>query len=361
MLSDENLLSRTILFLRFPLIVGIVFIHTNLYDVMIGGVSLAEEGQFPLYETAFHILSNELARIAVPLFFFISGFLFFYRADFSSDVFVVKLKKRVRTLLVPYLFWNIVVSIYTFLAQSFGTSMTSGRAKLISEYGIVDWLNLFWDYRKGCPICYQFWFIRDLMIVILLSPLVYWWVKNTKALGIVTLGMLWVFEIWHNVPGVSITAFFFFSFGAWYGIGRRDFVADFSKMRSFVTCLYPILVATSTIVWHQKVAGWSFLHQLGILAGLAAIVSWVSFGIGKNRLYGSAFFAGSSFFVYAYHGMCLALVMKCWLKSFQPLSEMTMLGGYLLIPFFVSGLGVGIYALSKKCFPAFTGIITGGR
>lgn len=363
MLSDENLLSQTILFLRFPLIVGVVFVHNNLSDVIIRGISLVEDGQFPLYEIIFHILSDELARIAVPLFFFISGFLFFYRTDFSSAVYVVKLKKRVRTLLVPYLFWNIVVFVCSFLTQSFLASMTSGRAKLISEYGIVDWLNLFWNYRKGYPICYQFWFIRDLMIVILFSPLLYLWVKKTRTVGIVLLGLLWILSIWSsvNVPGINITAFFFFSFGAYYGINGRNFVTDFGKVRLFVTCLYPILVAVSTIVWHQKIAVGNFLHQLGILIGLVTIVSWVSFGIEKNRLYGSTFLAGSSFFVYAYHGMCLAFIMRYWLKLFQPLNEMTVLGGYFLISFFVSGFGVGLYALLKKCFPTFTGIITGGR
>lgn len=36
MLSNNELLSKTITFLRLPLIVGVVFIHTNLNDVNIG-------------------------------------------------------------------------------------------------------------------------------------------------------------------------------------------------------------------------------------------------------------------------------------------------------------------------------------
>lgn len=362
MLSNDDLLSRTILFLRFPLIVAVVFIHAKLSDVMIGGVSLVEEGQFPLYELVFHVLSDELARIAVPLFFFISGFLFFYRTDFSSGAYAMKLKKRVRTLLVPYLFWNIVVFCLVFLTQFFLTSMTSGRNKLISEYGWVDWLNLFWDYKSGMPVCYQFWFIRDLMVVILCSPLVYGLVKYGKAAGVAVLGILWGFDIWIRMPGISIEAFFFFTLGAWYSINKCSFVTVFGRLRLFVTVLYLVLVVASTFVWHQKMTEWYHcLHQLGILAGLVTVVSWVSFGIGKKRLHGSPFLAGSSFFVYAYHGMPLAFAVKYWVKLFQPGSEVTMLGGYFLITAFIVCLGVGIYALLKKWFPAFTGIITGGR
>lgn len=66
--NDDATLSKTIMFLRFPLIVAVVFIHTGLEDVMINGTLLVNEGQFPIYGLLRHILTNELARIAVPLF-----------------------------------------------------------------------------------------------------------------------------------------------------------------------------------------------------------------------------------------------------------------------------------------------------
>ena len=103
MSSNNDRLSKTIMFLRFPLIVAVVFIHTNLADVMINGRLLVNEGQFPIHDLFRHIITNELARIAVPLFFFISGFLFFYHTDFSMKMYKQKLKKRVRTLLVWFL------------------------------------------------------------------------------------------------------------------------------------------------------------------------------------------------------------------------------------------------------------------
>lgn len=81
MLSNDDVLSKTIMFLRFPLIVAVVFIHTNLTDVMINGTLLADEGQFPVHDVFRHVMTNELARIAVPLFFFIAGFLFFYHSE----------------------------------------------------------------------------------------------------------------------------------------------------------------------------------------------------------------------------------------------------------------------------------------
>lgn len=361
MLSNDDRLSKTILFLRFPLIIAVVFIHTNLTDVMINGTLLVDEGQFPIHDLFRHVITSELARIAVPLFFFISGFLFFYRTDFSMVVYGQKLKKRARTLLVPYIFWNVVVFLLFLLTQLFLSSMTSGRNKLITDYNWLDWLNLFWNHRDGMPVCYQFWFIRDLMFVILFAPVLYYLIKYCKVFAVMVLGGLWLFDLWFDVPGISITAFFFFSFGAWFSINRRNFTVDFLQMRWLVTSLYFMLVVAGTLLWYYKITDYSFVYNLGILVGLVMIISWTAYGIENSCLRASTFLAGSAFFVYAYHGMPIALIVKYWVKMWQPVSELTMLTGYFLIPLFIVGLGIALYAVLRRWLPAFMGLITGGR
>ena len=109
MLSTDDLLSKTIQFLRLPLIVGVVFIHT-LND---------SYGQFPVYDWTRYLVNDELAHIAVPLFFFMSGFLFFYRTDFSFATYKQKLIKRVHSLLIPYLLWNAEMLVVGFIHPSF--------------------------------------------------------------------------------------------------------------------------------------------------------------------------------------------------------------------------------------------------
>ena len=103
--TEISILSKTMTYLRFPLIIAVVFIHTQLGETIINGESVAEESKFIIHDILFHIITNELARIAVPLFFFISGFLFFYKTDsFTLEKYKNKLKKRFRTLLIPYFF-----------------------------------------------------------------------------------------------------------------------------------------------------------------------------------------------------------------------------------------------------------------
>ena len=359
--SNNELLSKTITFLRLPLIVGVVFIHTCLTNASVGGITLTS-GQYPIHDIIRYIISEEFARVAVPLFFFMSGFLFFYSsADFTLATYKNKLSKRIHTLLIPYLVWNVAFLVMFFLTQTFMSSMTSGANKLIADYSIIDWIRAFWNHKDGMPICYQLWFIRDLIVVVLFAPVVYWVVKYLRITGLLLFGFLWCFDIWVPLTGVSSVSFFFFTFGAWFAINNRDFVDDFKFLRPSFTFLYGLIVVANTLIWYNQVEGFSCIHNLGIVVGLIMIVTWVAHGIKSNRLMSNAFWASSSFFVYAYHTMPLTLFVKLYIKVVHPTTEFAMILGYLLIPLIVVLIGVIIYMFIHRFFPKFTRIITGGR
>lgn len=46
-----------------------------------------------------------IAAMAVPSFFFLSGFLFYKSVNKISDT-IVKIRKRIKTLIIPYVLWN---------------------------------------------------------------------------------------------------------------------------------------------------------------------------------------------------------------------------------------------------------------
>ena len=331
--KNYTLLSKTIIFLRFPLIIAVVFIHSNLNDMIINGTVLTCEKVFPIYDILSHIVNIEISSIAVPLFFFISGFLFFFQLDnYTTKDYIKKIKKRFRTLLIPYLFWNIVVLLFNLFAQSFMTSMLSGKNKLIIDYNVTDWLNIFWNHisNPGTPISPQFWFIRDLIIVVLFTPLIYYFIKYIKIYGIIFLGLLWTFDLWFDVIGFSIVSFFFFSFGAWFSINKRDFASDFYSLRLYTIFIFIALCVLNTIIWHNNIDNLYFIHNINIIIGIIAVVSWSSWGIEENKIRSNTFLAGSSFFVFAYHWLPIALFLKIYLKfTASYISDFTMIIGYL--------------------------------
>ena len=370
MMTNEELQSKTIGFLRFPLIVGVVLIHSYFNEVVINGVDLMADGHFPIYTQVSYLFSEILSRIAVPLFFFISGFLFFYKVSaFTKSVYFQKLKKRVRTILVPYVLWNLLVALLFFLTQSCFPELTSGRNKLICDYGISDWLWTFWNTnminpsitRDGgaYPICYQFWFIRDLMVVMIFSPLVYFLVKRLRHYAVLCLGMLWLFGWWFDVVGFSSDASFFFSAGAYFSIHRKNFVEAMKPFWGVSAILYVLTTVMELCL--KEVSWYSYLHQIGILIGIVAIVTLSAHLLRKGTWHTNAFLSDSSFFIYAYHAMPLAFSVKLLFKMIQPHTDGMLLALYVVCPLVTILIGLLLYYLLRKFLPQLTSVLTGGR
>ena len=114
--NNINIQFKTIKWLRFPLIVLVVYIHNygSPYDYspIINWTSISG---FDLYEIIRIFISKVISHIAVPCFFFISGYLFFSNiVFFNKQTYLSKLKKRINTLFIPYLLWNIIAIFIDF-------------------------------------------------------------------------------------------------------------------------------------------------------------------------------------------------------------------------------------------------------
>lgn len=77
-MNNENLQSQTINYLRFPLIILVIFIHSY-GTVTIQSNSIEVMSNQSVFNNVSYLLSMVFARLAVPLFFLISGFLYFYK------------------------------------------------------------------------------------------------------------------------------------------------------------------------------------------------------------------------------------------------------------------------------------------
>ncbi len=152
----EKLQSQIISFLRFPLIVGVVFIHCG------GMIDAPQKGNVSdWYYWIIRMFSGVLPLVCVPLFFIISGFLFFYKNGSYRN----KLYKRMYSLGIPYLIWNIL-GIIIICFKHFALP------KYFPKWN--DWdtcLNSFLNIFRcsGTPPDYPLWFIRDLIVIVIFS------------------------------------------------------------------------------------------------------------------------------------------------------------------------------------------------
>ncbi|MGC8140665.1 hypothetical protein ACP3W2_24705, partial [Salmonella enterica] len=66
--------------------------------------------------------------------------------------------------------------------------------------------------------------MRDLIVVVVLSPVIYWFVRKTRVFGLGVLLLAYCTQIWTPIPGFSPSAFFFFSIGAYFSIEGKDII-----------------------------------------------------------------------------------------------------------------------------------------
>lgn len=102
----NEVISKTFALLRFPLMVGVVMIHCDISD------QLNPESQTQWAKDVMYFFSNVIGRFSVPMFFLISGYLFFRSGVLDKRVYISKLRSRLHTLLLPYLLWNLIAFLY---------------------------------------------------------------------------------------------------------------------------------------------------------------------------------------------------------------------------------------------------------
>lgn len=157
-------------------------------------------------------LSGMIGRCAVPLFYVISGWLFFRSLHDGVRGVWAKMKKRVRTLLVPY-----IIGCVFCVGFSVIVAVTPGTSRFINDSIMPLFDKSFWDilcsvfYAKdgGLPIAYQLWFLRDLILIVAMAPL---WYCGLRYLG-------WGFVVivfsltYLHLPHVPVSSLFWFSLG----------------------------------------------------------------------------------------------------------------------------------------------------
>lgn len=347
--------SQTITALRFPLIVAVVMLHTYIIDKPIAGHIYVKGGQFPIFDLIEHLFRVEIANMAVPLFFFISGYLFFGDISFSKKTYQDKLKRRFFSLFIPYIFWNTVFMLFIAgLAAIYPTWLV--EKKSMFSMNLTDFFNAFWNLNQGLiPL----WFIRDLMVLNLLAPLLYRLLKRFGILFLSFMCLLWLCQIGQWIPGIGVRASFFYAFGAWFSIHKLGFIEVLSKFEKQIYLISISLIFLDTYLWSKNVS-YSILFQLSQIIGSLAIALFVSRLLLLNRIKPNAFLAESSFFVFVFHMFIIKLPTMYWVRIL-PINTFTATGVLFVIPILTSLTCVIIYKCINSFFPHFAGVIMGRR
>ena len=131
--EESNLIS----YIRFPLAAMVVLWHTpQFYHVPIS----FSDNAFVILSTLFSLFVGIVVYVSVPAFFLMSGYLFFLNSsDWEGGAFlnsyISKIKKRIFTLLIPYILWN-SIAMFLNLVKCIASALINNKS--FSE--VISWL-----------------------------------------------------------------------------------------------------------------------------------------------------------------------------------------------------------------------------
>ncbi|MBB5190803.1 hypothetical protein HNQ50_001526 [Silvimonas terrae] len=346
--------------LRFPLIVAVVYIHSFVTTVGLSSFRIGDMYSSPVSWMVREFFSQEVCRISVPGFFLISGYMFFWNFQGTWQGYAGRLKKRVPTLLVPYVLWNLLVIGFYAGLQSIpaASGFISGQNLPIARFDAMDWLNAFIGWR-AYPAAYQFWFIRDLMVMVLLSLPLYWLLRYASHVLMALMLAAWFLQLLPGIPPFDEPPLFFVA-GAYIAYHRIG-LSGLDRIGPWLTALTLLLAGVSTANEVGNLGLGAVPHQLMILCGLASLY-WlaglvrVQSALFKALMWGAA----ASFFVFAAHEPLMMGVRKLIYYVLRPDADGALLL-YFLIPPLVIGICLAIWSGMRIATPRVLAVLTGGR
>ena len=359
MTNIDDLQSRTVDWLRYPLMVLIVILHTDTALLW----SMPHEG---LPETLYYILRT-ISLVAVPLFFIFSGYWFFRQPEtFTLDTYREKIRKRVRTLLIPYLFWN----FFSWALQLIVVVLLGHADWIPTEVfypkNFIDNFIGYGEGHQGMPKAFQLWFLRDLIVVCLISPLLYHLLHSKRPWLLIILAALYILpypEQWHPIFKHLPAALLFFSAGAYMGIHKMNIVETARRVPMWLSFTVPTLLI-ALHVWLHSTWNPSFIY-IEHLFSIVAVVPTIQVAatlVERKDIKPIGWLAGSAFLLFAIHPLITEYLVV------YPISKLLVhpdhgqfwlvLAAEIVVPVVVCAL---LHAIFSLLMPRTTSLLTGGR
>lgn len=347
---------NTFSFLRFPLAVAVVFIHSVGSRLPEMAPALGSPGWG--YHALRLTLSSLLPAFAVPLFFLISGYFFFLNMPRWDKVrYRSKMQRRLRTLLLPYLLWNLLYALHlSWPTLSLALSGKGTWADWIARLDSFGGWRMFLDGHKlashaTAPVLAPLWFIRDLMAAVIATPLIYWLIRRTRWLPAAILMVLYV--ITHRQPLLS--CFFWFTLGATFSITEKPLAPTLAPYRPSLAILSLVMLLSLLVSWSAGTPTKSLLRSplltAYILLSVPAMVSLADRLLQKQLVRYRPCLADSTMFIYLSHIFFLTPVMRLMKRLLPWPSYPVMSLRYILVPLLVAAICTALHLCYTRLLP----------
>lgn len=297
--------------MRILLICGIVFVHVP-HDPA-SDVVIAATGWFNWLSV---FLGDSLFRIGVPCLSMISGYLLLRKGVASFDYGKV-VRSKAMTVLLPFLIWNLGLFVAILGLQRVGIGAGYFPDITASFREMLTYAFALEDMPANVPL----YFLRDLFVCILLSPVLLFLLRRA---AIPTLAVLFVLAVIPDLSfGIVVKRSILFSFALGMFLGLRG--ADLKALDRFawpgsIGTLLAAFVLSLAIYLSQPAYPWGVDLARNILSIVGAFGVWMISAIAIETRLGKRLAAtGSlSFWVFCAHYPVLVLLWMVWNRIATP-------------------------------------------
>lgn len=330
--------------LKIPMILGVVFIHSNILQ------HINEPSQIEGF-AKFMALWNYILACAVPTFFFISGYLFFRSGLLTPRSFISKIKRRWHSLMIPYLIWNVIAMILDLIKASPYLIDKYPQYAFLIETPVTIFYGFFALPGTEYPYDMALWFLRNLIIISLLTPilsLLFHYLRVGALILLLCLVIFIPFDFYYLTPSL-----YFFALGAACPLLKIK-LESIARYRILLTSVFVVLVVIDLLCT-------GYIEAIFyITAGILMFVAYVSTPDVAD-LHTDKRLREAIFFLYACHALYITVVNKFWLHLLPPSNSIYAAIDYIAIFSTLVILTLALYALSRRVAPRIIAMMCGGR
>ena len=321
----------------------VIWVHSANAEIYLGQM---EEGWLLFAVEDF--VGNVVAQISVPGFFMISSYLF-YR-NFSMSRLKDKWSSRIRTILVPFILWNFLYYMgYVAASRIPGLRDVVGKGTIPFDLMTAADAILHYTYN------YVFWYLYQLILLILLAPAIYMAVKNRILAAAAAVVLLVSIAQGYRLSYLNLDALLYYGTAAYFAVHMKNGAERAWNRRRLAAGLG--FIAFAALCQILSVEGqrvlFVVLFRLFLPLGL-----WMA--VDEAWLPTAPKWMKDTFFLYAVHFAIVRLINKTgavvaygipWVPAVL----------YLIMPALCVAASAAIAAPMKKWCPALWSLLTGGR
>lgn len=339
--SEEQYIRNKFTIITFVCSIFIIYFHT--YNLEVYGIDENSIGIARL-TYYFEIYWRKLNWLAVPMFFMVSGILFF--RTFEMKRLFEKYKSRFFSIVIPYIVWCTLYYFYFVLCTHipFIHNLTGGID--VVELSLPAWIDHLWINEY-----YTLWFLKNLIIFIILTPVI--WILLKDHLKKVPTGFIVLLILLLSKTGGRINfpeGLDIYLMGSYIGINHKRILFYRNQRLSWLCGAYVVFsLITAFRFWNLGLEALFFLsiwYMLDLFCRKETALPW---------------WMSITFFTYVAHDVFLEAFEKLFFVIFGNQAVFALID-YIFMPILVAVILTGVAYIIRMKMPSLVWkILTGNR